>query len=333
MSHEQFEEAVALLAVDALTPEERQALEEHLRMGCEECRAAMTEYRAAAGLLPFALAPLEVPFQLKPHLMRTFQLDVGAASTPGSLAPITQEPRQREWRREGRRPRWRRAAMVASVLLLVGIIVYALTIREQLQLEAKQRQQLEAALQGEVARLTTLQDQTTEQEKKLTALRKELADKLGVTRDILTARETEMAQLRTRLSEQDKDMTSMSATLGKRDEITAFLRAPNVKVVPLSGSDEAKAAGGLLWFDPARGKALLYTFNMPALPPGKTYQLWAIQDTPVSAGTFVLDSGNKSRVLIRQIPDLALVKQFAVSLEPEGGQSQPTGPVYLSGQL
>jgi len=36
MSHEQFEDAVALYAVDALEPAEREALEVHIRDGCEE---------------------------------------------------------------------------------------------------------------------------------------------------------------------------------------------------------------------------------------------------------------------------------------------------------
>jgi anti-sigma-K factor RskA len=56
-------------------------------------------------------------------------------------------------------------------------------------------------------------------------------------------------------------------------------------------------------------------------------------DKPISAGTFGTDRGNKSRVLIRQIPELSRIKKFAVSLEPEGGQPQPTGQIYLSGQL
>jgi anti-sigma-K factor RskA len=71
---------------------------------------------------------------------------------------------------------------------------------------------------------------------------------------------------------------------------------------------------------------------MPALPPGKTYQLWAIVDKPMSAGTFRTDSGHKSRVVLKDLPDLSRISKFAVSLEPDGGRPQPTGAIYLAGQ-
>ena len=83
MSHEQFEDAVALYAVDALEPAEREALEAHIRDGCEECRAAMKEYRAAANLLPYALSPEAAPFDLQSHLMRTFELDRAQSGKSG----------------------------------------------------------------------------------------------------------------------------------------------------------------------------------------------------------------------------------------------------------
>ncbi|MER3423147.1 MAG: hypothetical protein C4293_07860 [Nitrospiraceae bacterium] len=72
---------------------------------------------------------------------------------------------------------------------------------------------------------------------------------------------------------------------------------------------------------------------MPPLPPGKTYQLWAIVDNPISAGTFTTDSGHKSRLVLRSLPDLSRINKFAVSVEPEGGRSQPTGEIYLAGQV
>jgi anti-sigma-K factor RskA len=69
------------------------------------------------------------------------------------------------------------------------------------------------------------------------------------------------------------------------------------------------------------------------LPPGKAYQLWAIMDKPVSAGTFGVDTGHKCRHMAKGIPDPSRVTKFAVSLEPEGGRPQPTGEIYLVGEL
>jgi anti-sigma-K factor RskA len=86
-------------------------------------------------------------------------------------------------------------------------------------------------------------------------------------------------------------------------------------------------------FDPSSKRALLYAFNMPPLPAGKTYQLWAVLDKPISAGTFGTDTGHKGRLLTPRMPELSRIKKFAVSVEPEGGQPQPTGQIYLSGTL
>ena len=61
----------------------------------------------------------------------------------------------------------------------------------------------------------------------------------------------------------------------------------------------AKSAGAFLLFDPTTKKAWLYAFNLSALPSGKVYQLWAIDDKPVSAGVFGLDAGQKARMFIK----------------------------------
>ena len=334
MAHEQFQDAVALYAVDALEPAERQALEAHIRDGCEECRAAMKEHRAAADLLPYALPPEAAPFDLQSHLMRTFELDLAQSgkSGVGWTSPTEQGDFPRTFLR------WRRLIgqpvfALASILLLLAVGIYALTLRSQLQTEAAQRRQIEMAMQDEGRRLTVLQLQATEQERKINEIRNDFVDKLGTTRDTLVARETELAQLRDRLAQQEQQASVSKKTSTREDEMAAFLRMPNIQAVSLTGSDEAKSAGGLLLLDPSSKKAFLYAFNMPPLPPGKTYQLWAILDRPVSAATFGTDSGNKSRIMIRRIRDMSQIKNFAVSMEPEGGQLQPTGQIYLSGAL
>ena len=65
MGHEQFEEAVALYAIEALEPQERAALESHVASGCQECRAALAEYQEVAALLPYGLRSQPVPHQVK----------------------------------------------------------------------------------------------------------------------------------------------------------------------------------------------------------------------------------------------------------------------------
>ena len=335
MSHEQFEEAVALYAIEAAEPDERQALEAHLQSGCEDCRTALREHQAAAGLLPYALPPVLVPTELRSRLRAAFLRGFASAEPEPTVSKLVTE-------RQGGVGRlltyWasflaRPALAVASVVLLIGVGVYALTLRSQLEKEAGQRRQIETMMQNETTRLAALQQQASEQEKALDVLRQDLVDKLGTTRDTLAVREVEVGELRARTAQQQQEMASLNKALARGDEISPFLRSANIKVISLTGSDEAKGAGGLLLFDPDSQKALFYAFNMPPLPSGKTYQLWAILDKPISAGTFVTDTGNKSRLLIKRIPELTRINKFAVSLEPEGGRPAPTGPIYLSGEL
>jgi hypothetical protein len=329
VSHEQFEESAALSVVDALEPEERQLLVSHIRDGCAECRAALREFQITAGLLPYALPPEPAPLEMQSHLARLFELDFAKGGNH-SVQEAQQE--KRRWRWDFSRLFGAPALAFASVILLILLGGYALTLRAQLETEAAQRRQIETAMHDEAQRLASLQAKAAEQEETLEGIRNALADQLGVTRDTLAARETELAELRDRLAQQEQQVSTFNKT-SKDDGIAGFLRAPNVKVVSLAGSDEAKSAGGLLLYDPSRRRAFLYAFNMPALPPDKTYQLWAILDRPISAGTFGTDRGNKSRVMIPRVPQLDRIKQFAVSVEPDGGSPQPTGPIYLSGQL
>jgi len=339
MGHEQFEEAVALYAVGALEPQEREELEAHLGAGCTACRDALTEYQEVAGLLPNALPPDAAPADLKSRLLAAYRRDFPQSGTVWTAGEARHESQEGIGRLV---PQWltlisRPAFALASLLLLVGTGIYAVNVRTQVEGEVAQRRQIETALQTEAARLASLQQQLADQERMLVGLREELSVKLATQSELgktLARRENEVERLLTQLALREREVTDLTQLVAQRDEILTFLRSPRMKVVSLAGVESAKSAGALLLFDPETKNAFFYAFNMPPLPPGKTYQLWAIVDKPVSAGTFDTDMGQKGRLLIRSIPeDISRIKKFAVSLEPEGGRPQPTGDIYLVGQL
>lgn len=337
MAHEQFDDAVPLYVVGAMERQERQAFEAHLLTGCAVCHAALKEYRPVAGLLPYGLPPVAAPPKLKSRVM--------AAINHGPSEDVAKAPQKARLSPDhcGARLSWpslswshHPAFALLLLLALAGTGVYALSIQSQVSTEVAQRQRLESALRDETARLAALRQQVAEQERVLNGLRDEFnrkADNLGELRNTLVTREAELDQLRADLAKREQELGGLRRALGQRDEMLTFLRSPRVKVISLAGLEQAKSAGALLLFDPDTKKAFFFAFNMPPLPPGKTYQLWAIVDKPISAGTFTTDAGQKSRLIIRSIPDLARITKFAVSIEPEGGRPQPTGDVYLVGQL
>ncbi len=341
MSHEQFEEAVALYAVGALERQERQTLEAHLLTGCAACHASLKEYRAVAGTLPYGLSPVKVP--------RSLKFKVLAARLPG-VAPSETSPTTTE---TGPNPAVRIGALLPSLLpmparalspafavvlalLLAGTASYAIYLHWQSLAQVEQRERLQASLKQETARLAALQEQLTQQEQAISTLREEFDRRignLGEVQSTITEQDTELALLRTELAQRREEASSLRRALAQRDDMLTILRSPAVKVISLAGLEQAKSAGAFLLFDQESKKAFFYAFNMPPLPPGKTYQLWAILDKPVSAGTFLTDPGQKGRFVVRSVPDITLVTKFAVSLEPTGGRPQPTGEIYLVGEL
>jgi len=326
MSHEQFEDAVPLYAIGALDRQERQALEAHLLTGCTACRAALKEYQGVATLLPYGLPPAAVPPTLGTQVITAVAQEPSRSNEGQTRVQVG--PASGRWieRIFPLLPSWPSAFSptfaLVLVLLLAGTGWYTFSLNARVSLETAQRQQLETALQEE--------------------LQQRAGDLTGLQAS-LSQREAELALVRAQLTQREQDTVILRKALAQRDELVPFLRSPHVKVIALYGLEMAKSAGAFLLFDPESKKALLYGFNMPPLPHGKTYQLWAILDKPISAGIlttdhisagiFGTDTGHKSRLVIRRIPELAHITKFAVSLEPEGGRPQPTGAVYLVGQL
>ena len=77
---------------------------------------------------------------------------------------------------------------------------------------------------------------------------------------------------------------------------------------------------------------MLVVYELPPPPPGQSYQLWVIAGgAPVSAGVFDLDPDGRARYATRSEPPLDGPVTIAVTLEPEGGRPQPTGPMVLAG--
>ena len=182
------------------------------------------------------------------------------------------------------------------------------------------------------ARVTALQTDLEQRQQAVNSLKAEMnhhSAEAAELRDQLIHREAELEDMRAQLTQRESSLQRLAR---QNDEFSGFLKNPASKVVSLSGSDMAKSAGAFILFDPVTKKAWLYAFNLPALPNGKVYQLWAIDDTPISAGVFGLDTGQKGRMLIRNLRDFPRMKKFAVTVEPDGGVPQPTGAIYLVGQ-
>jgi len=325
---------VPLYAAGALDRIERQALEAHLLSGCTSCHSALKDYQSVAALLPLSLSPVRPPRSLKATIMAGRNLaPLPAEAVPNEPARPSLEPG--EWMNHLTPPvaparssslPW---ALGLAALLIVAIGGYvAWNISTERSIDTSNMKLLETSIQEKSTMLADVQRVVASQAKTLDELHTDLqqrTNEAAEAKEQLARRETELEEIRVQLSQQGG-----ARTVGTpQDELASLLRIPNVKAVSLTGSERAKRAVGVLLYDSRTQKLWLYTVNLPESPPGTTYQLWAINDKPISIGTFQMDTGETAHLLVKKVLSFTDGKTFAVSLEPSGGSLQPTGPMYL----
>ena len=130
----------------------------------------------------------------------------------------------------------------------------------------------------------------------------------------------------------DREVTLARDQVERAAQDLQFVAAPGVHSVILAGLGPAPNAKGQTYVNPRQGGALFYAFDLPALPQGKTYELWYIAaGKPVPAGTFAVDPQGAASVRVERVPDVASIEAWAVTVEPAGGVPQPTGAMVLKG--
>jgi len=122
-------------------------------------------------------------------------------------------------------------------------------------------------------------------------------------------------------------------TAAEAESQIAVLAAPDLARVDLAGQPVApRAAARAFW---SRSRGLVFTAsNLPALPAGRTYQLWVLsaQAPPFGSGLLLKPDPNGRVTMVFEVPaDLPKPTAMAVTIEPEGGVPAPTGDKYLVG--
>lgn len=120
-----------------------------------------------------------------------------------------------------------------------------------------------------------------------------------------------------------------------RDRLTSVVNSiSSSKVIQLAGQEIAPRATANVFLDPAQRRAFVFMHNLPPNAQDKSYQLWIIradQVKPQSAGVFNVDPRGNASIVVQNLPVDTLIKALAVTLEPRGGVSAPTGAKYLVG--
>jgi anti-sigma-K factor RskA len=126
------------------------------------------------------------------------------------------------------------------------------------------------------------------------------------------------------------ERVALENRLANVSRIVAAIEAPLVRTLALAGQGEFRKAIAKAYIEPESGRLIVYAHNLPPVPDGRTYQLWVIVDKqPRSAGLLKADATGEAKYDTGQLPLHGTVS-VAVTLEPEGGVPQPTGPLVLA---
>jgi anti-sigma-K factor RskA len=115
--------------------------------------------------------------------------------------------------------------------------------------------------------------------------------------------------------------------------LASMMNDPDLRVIKLRATEKNQAVEGHAIIG-GNAQMVFYASKLPALPINRVYQLWLIRSNGqaiVSAGIFTPDSANRGVVQLRDTRLLSGVTTVAVTDEPAGGSTQPTGHKWMVG--
>ena len=127
-------------------------------------------------------------------------------------------------------------------------------------------------------------------------------------------------------------LAALQSQVNEREEVIRFLSDPQVRIVNLTALPVSPGAKGQLLWNPRSRTGLLLVTGLQPTTADKVYELWGIAGAePVPAGVFTVNQGGVTLFRLPALPPAKNIDKFAVTLEPAGGVSQPTGPMHLLG--
>jgi anti-sigma-K factor RskA len=134
-----------------------------------------------------------------------------------------------------------------------------------------------------------------------------------------------------RLGEQQVMHHQLTEELAQERELTTLVAHTDTRVAAMTDPQPTTthAAGWIVW-SPSQQRGFMVVHHLPALPAGKTYQLWAVtgQQT-LSATVFQVDTVGHAALMVPVA--VAHPDRFEITVEPAGGVAAPSGPLMLSG--
>lgn len=141
---------------------------------------------------------------------------------------------------------------------------------------------------------------------------------------------TQAQRVQSELTVARRELGRSAGELTRLETVMQFLNSPETRQVTF-GKGTVQPPRGTVLLNPANG-VLLIASNLPALPSGKTYEMWVIPKggAPRPAGLFHSDQQGNAIHLERGPVD-PNTGAVAVTVEPESGSAAPTStPIVVA---
>jgi anti-sigma-K factor RskA len=141
--------------------------------------------------------------------------------------------------------------------------------------------------------------------------------------------------LRQDLASQRARFTDQESKLKQANEVVATLLDPDATRIELVAAGNKPQPRGKAIYQRRNRNLIFFASNLPPLPTEKIYELWlfpADGGAPIPAGLFKPDARGSATVVNPPLPEGVEAKNFAVTLEPEGGShGSPRGTPVIVG--
>ncbi len=124
---------------------------------------------------------------------------------------------------------------------------------------------------------------------------------------------------------------SLQAMLQRKEAIVTAISGPDVTVVPLTNRTTRRPLGSMMW-NRASSDWVMLAYGLRQPREGMIYQVWLVTDNAhISAGIFSPDNSGNAVVHMKHDLQRDALRSIAVTEEPEGGVTSPTGPMVVAG--
>lgn len=356
MSHE-HQDVLRAYVLSTGSPDDR-GLRMAIDEGCPDCAAELAQAEAELATLALALPPQAPRPELRARVLQRIAAEQALAAKPA--APVSSQPAAAERHplpNTASRPTRSRAvpALFAACLLFAAVALFTgvqwqstsnalahagLAISEAqvatARAELANTQLALAKVQGDAARIEA-QIAAVHAEASAATATASAAEAARQARDLNQQLQAALGDQKAAIAAQkaaESAQTSASSELAKLQAQLDLVHAADLAVVPLAGATAQPGAAGRLLHDRTNHRWLVSLRNLAPPPAGRCYELWFItaDGQKIPSETFQPDQGGKAELMV-PVPAGLTVTVAAVTDEPLGGVTAPTGQIQLVGKL